>query len=284
LELILVGLIVAIIVGAQFIIDSMLNGLIPMAFYMEQYVKTSLVLGSNLDFSGLFNLFFGFGISLIVLKFLQKGFNVYVGWYDGDPDLDPLALVTNFLRALAIAICFPILYDALVTVTSSLIDQTIGIIGDFYAQQSIVDWIVNLIGGSIFMALAAIVLIVCWLILWIQFMMRGVEMMVMRLGMPIACTGLIDSDKGIFAPYLKKFFMNAATVLIQIVLIKLSFVIMTFGNIFYSLAIVFVAMKTPKFLQEFMLNVGGAGGSVVNTVYHTSRLYQMSKAAFSKVK
>ena len=107
-------------------------------------------------------------------------------------------------------------------------------------------------------------------------------MMVMRIGIPIACTGLIDSDKGIFAPYLKKFFMNAATVLIQIALVKLSLTVMIMGNPFYSLAIVFVAMRTPKFLQEFMLTTGGAGGAVINTVYHTSRLTQMAKAAFSK--
>jgi hypothetical protein len=272
---------VAIIVGAQFIIDAMLNGLIPMAFYMEQFVNTS-GFGANLDFSPLFSLFFGFGVSLIVLKFLYKGFNVYIGWSDGDPDLDPLSLVTNFLRAMAVALCFSILYDALVTVTSSMIDQTIGVIGDLYAQQSVVDTIVNLISGSIFMALTALILIVCYLILWIQFMMRGVEMFVMRVGVPIACVGLIDNDKGVFAPYVKKFFMNAATVLIQIALVKLSFTIATLGNLFYALGVAFVAMKTPKFLQEFMLQAGGAGGSVVNTIYHASRLYQMAKVAVKK--
>jgi len=144
-------------------------------------------------------------------------------------------------------------------------------------QQSIIDMITNAISNSIFMALAGLILVIVYLILWMQFMMRGVEMMVMRVGMPIACTGLIDSDKGVFAPYMKKFFMNAATVLIQICLIKLSLTVMIMGNPFYSLAIAFVAMRTPKFLQEFMMNMGGAGGSIVNTVYHSSRLVQMVK-------
>ena len=77
---------------------------------------------------------------------------------------------------------------------------------------------------------------------------------------------------------MKKFFLNAATVLIQIALIKLSLTVMLMGNIFYPLAMAFVAMRTPRFLQEFMLNVSGSGGSVVNTVYHTSRLFQMAKS------
>jgi len=107
-------------------------------------------------------------------------------------------------------------------------------------------------------------------------------MFVMRIGVPIVCTGLIDSDKGIFAPFMKKFFLNAATVLVQIALIKLSLTVMLLGNCFYALAIAFVAMRTPKFLQEFMINVSGAGGSVINTVYHTSRLFQMAKGIIKK--
>ena len=281
MEWILIGLIVAIIVGSQFIVDAMLNSLIPMAFYAENYLNTSIV-GGTIDFSGLYNLFFGFGVSLIVLKFLKKGFDIYVGWSDGDPDLDPLNLVTNFLRAMAVALCFPILYDALIKATSDLINQTIVIIDQLTNQQSIIDIIVNIISNSIFMALAGLIMVILYLILWVQFMMRGIEMMVMRIGVPIACTGLIDNDKGIFAPYMKKFFMNAATVLIQITLIKLSLTVMILGNPFYSLAMVFVAMRTPKFLQEFMVNMGGAGGTIINTVYHTSRLIQMAKKAVAK--
>lgn len=278
MELILIGLIIAIVMGSGFIVDAMLNSLIPMAFYAENYMLTAIG-GHTIDFSGLYDLFFGFGVSLIVLKFLKRGFDVYVGWSDGDPDLDPLALVTNFLRAMAVALCFPILYDALVKATSDMIDQTVVIIDLLTNQQSVIDIIVNSISNSIFMALAGLILVIVYIILWVQFMMRGIEMAVMRVGMPIACTGLIDNDKGIFAPYMKKFFMNAATVLIQIALVKLSLTVMILGNCFYALAIVFVAMRTPKFLQEFMLPAGGAGAGVVNTVYHTSRLYQMAKQA-----
>jgi len=281
LEWILIGLITAIILGSQFIVDAMLNSLIPMAFYAENYMSTSIA-GGMLNFSGLYNLFFGFGLSLIVLKFLKKGFDIYVGWSDGDPDLDPLNLVTNFLRAMVVALCFPILYDALIKATSDLIDQTIMVIDQLTNQQSIIDIIVNIISNSIFMALAGLIMVILYLILWVQFMMRGIEMMVMRIGVPIACVGLIDNDKGIFAPYMKKFFMNAATVLIQITLIKLSLTVMIMGNPFYSLAMVFVAMRTPKFLSEFMLNISGAGGSVINTVYHTSRLFQMAKGILKK--
>jgi len=260
----------------------MLANLVPTAFYAEVYMSTSLGSPVSLDFSALFNLFFGFGVSLIVLKFLKRGFDIYVGWSDGDPDTDPFSLVIGFLRAMAVALCFPILYDALVSVTQQMIDQTMSIIGNLMDQQSIVDYIVNIINVNLFQSIIGLLVIIIYLILWVQFMMRGIEMMVLRIGVPIVCTGLIDSDKGIFAPYMKKFFLNAATVLIQIALIKLSLTVMLLGNAIYALAIGFVAMRTPKFLQEFMLNVSGAGGSVINTVYHTSRLFQMAKGIIKK--
>jgi len=136
LEWILVGLIVAIITGSQFIVDIMLKDLVPMSFYAERYMATSLTGLHTINFAGLYNLFFGFGVSLIVLKFLKRGFDIYVGWDMGDPDADPFGLVVNFLRAMVMAVCFPILYDALVSVASQLIDQTITVIDQLTNQQN----------------------------------------------------------------------------------------------------------------------------------------------------
>jgi hypothetical protein len=259
----------------------MLNSIIPMAFFAERYMITSLTFQHNIDFAAIFSLFFNFGLSLIVLKFLKKGFDVYIGWNEGDPDADPLTLVVNFLKAVAIAVCFPILYETLIEITEKMLNMTIGAINALTSQQTLVDIIVNIISDSILQALAGLTLIICYAILWLGFMARGVEMLVMRAGLPIACVGLLDSSQGIFQPFMKKFFQNAATVLVQAALVKMSLTVMIMGNLFYSIAIALVAMRTPKFLQEFFIMTGG-GGSVMNTVYHTSRLYQMAKGTLSK--
>lgn len=280
MELILIGLLIAIIAGSQFMIDAMLTSIIPMAFYSEKYIASTLNMAVFTDFTKLFDLFFSFGVSLIVLKFLKKGFEIYVGWYEGDADSDPLNLVTNFLRAMVIAICFPMFYDLLVQITTEIMDLALAEVNALASQQSLADAIIHIVDKALLQAIGGVILIVCWFLLWLQFMMRGVEMFVMRIGLPIACVGLLDSDKGVFAPYMKKFFMNAFTVLVQVVLVKLSLMIMGEGHIFYSIAICLVAMKTPKFLQEFML-VSGSGG-VMNTVYHTSRMVQMGSKLLTK--
>ena len=39
-----------------------------------------------------------------------------------------------------------------------------------------------------------------------------------------------------------------------------------------------LAVKTPRFLQDFLITTGGGGGgTIVNNVYHSVRLVQMAK-------
>ena len=71
MEVLLVLLIVALLNGSIAYINGLLNGIVPITLYSEQYMTT--VSGSNIA-DTLFNILFGFGVSLIVLKFLKKGF------------------------------------------------------------------------------------------------------------------------------------------------------------------------------------------------------------------
>lgn len=81
-------------------------------------------------------------------------------------------------------------------------------------------------------------------------------MLILRLGVPIACVGLIDSDNGVFAPYIKMFIQNSVTVVIQLAMIKLGFGVVANGNIFFGIACMIMGIKTPQFLQQFMIGLG----------------------------
>ncbi len=95
MEYILVLLIVALLNGAIAYIDGLMEGIVPLTLYAEQYMST--LAGVDL-FEALFDIVFGFGVSLIILKFLKKGFETYVLWSDGDADEEPIALLTNFFQ------------------------------------------------------------------------------------------------------------------------------------------------------------------------------------------
>jgi len=277
LDWIITELIESTVKSCNWIVDMLLESIVSMAFYAEKHMTSS---STVINFAEIYTVIFSFGVALIVLKFLKRGFDIYIGWDAGDPDSDPLGLVVNFLRALIVAIGAPVLYNWLVNVAEDMIDKVLNVSNMIITLTNPADFIWNTVSSlGLSMAVFSLILIIMYVLLYFQFITRGIEMLVLRIGMPIACVGLVDSDKGIFAPYMKKFYMNAATVLVQIVLVKLSLMILAVSNnIIYAVAVAMVANRAPKFLNEFLLMQGG-GGHITNTIYHVTRLFQMAKNA-----
>ena len=276
MEIILVLLIVAVLNGAVTFIDSMLADLVPMTLHADQYM-TAAGGGSMVDV--LFEILLGFGVSLIILKFLKKGFECYVMWTDGDPDSEPIQLIIRFVQAIAVAVCFPFMFGWLADITEKLTNQLITAIGAStnYDWQA---WVNGLSSAGLVTAIFGLVFVICYFILYFQFLMRGVEIMILRIGLPLACTGLLDNDKGVFKTYLTKFFQSTVAVMVQISLCKLGVgMMMNVGinlNVFWGIACLVLAIKTPRFLSEFMGPPGGGGG-MVNNIYHSVRLVGMAK-------
>lgn len=276
MEIILVLLIVAILNGAVAFIDEMLSDLVPMTLNADQYM---IAAGGGSMVSVLFDILLGFGVSLIILKFLKKGFECYVMWTDGDPDVEPTQLVIRFIQAIAVAVCFPVMYGWLAQITQSLTDELMVAIGTAtnYDWQA---WVNGLSSLGLVTAIFGLIFVVCYFVLYFQFLMRGLEIMILRIGLPLACVGLLDNDKGVFKTYINKFYQSTLAVVVQICLCKLGVgMMMNVGinmNIFWGIACIVLAIKTPRFLSEFMVPTGGGAG-VINNVYHSVRLVGMAK-------
>lgn len=194
MEYILVLLIVALLNGAIAYIDGLMEGIIPLTLYAEQYMST--LAGVDL-FQSLFDIVFGFGVSLIVLKFLKKGFETYVLWSDGDADEEPIAILTNFFKAMAVAICFPTMYDWLATIVEEMSNKMLEAIGLATAYDW-AGWVSGISTMGLVTAIFGLVFVIVYFILYFQFLMRGLEILILRVGIPLACVGLIDNDKGVF--------------------------------------------------------------------------------------
>lgn len=277
MEIILVLLIVAVLNGAIAYIDEMLQELVPMTLYADRYMLAANG-GSMVDV--LFDIMLGFGVSLIILKFLKKGFECYVMWTDGDPDTEPAGLVIRFMQAVAVAVCFPIIYSWMAEITEGLLDELMTAIGAAtdYDWQA---WVNGISSLGLTTAIFGLIFVVCYFILYFQFLMRGLEIMILRIGMPMACVGLLDNDKGVFKTYINKFFQSTIAVVIQICLCKLGVgMMLNIGinmNVFWGMACMVLAIKTPAFLREFLVPAGGSGSGVINNVYHSVRLVGMVK-------
>lgn len=275
--MILVLLILALLNGAIAFIDEMLQELVSMTLYADRYMLSA---GGNSMVSTLFDIMLGFGVSLIILKFLKKGFACYVMWTEGDPDTEPSGLVLRFVEAVVVAVCFPTLYRWLAEVTEEIIDQLMAAIGvsTNYDWQA---WVNGISSLGLVTAIFGLVFIICYFMLYFQFLMRGLEITILRIGLPMACVGLLDNDKGVFKAYMNKFFQSTFAVVIQICLCKLGVgMMLNIGfnmNMFWGVACMVLAIKTPAFLRDFLVPTGGGGGAI-NNIYHSVRLVGMAKS------
>lgn len=273
MEYILVLLIVALLNGAIAYINSLLTDIVPLTLYAEKYMTT--LSGVNIT-EELFNILFGFGVSLIVLKFLKKGFETYVTWTDGDADEEPLSLLTNFFKAMAVAICFPTIYGWLGQIVEEMTSQLLTAIGAATSYDWAA-WVSGISSLGLVTAIFGLVFIICYFILYFQFLMRGLEIMILRIGVPLACAGLLDNDRGVFKAYSQKFIQSTLAVVVQISLAKLGVGLMLNMHVFWGVACMVLAIRTPKFLGDFLITTGGGGGGAVNNVYHSVRLVQMAR-------
>jgi hypothetical protein len=220
----------------------------------------------------------GMAVALITLKFLKKGFETYVLWTEGDADADPILLTTSFFKALAVAMSFPVLYGYLSDITASFTESVrvaCGVSSKYMLLNP-----ASLINAGLFNTLGILVAIIMLIILFLQFVKKGVEMFVLRLAFPLGCVGLLDSDRAMFKAMSQKLFQCCATVVVQVALSQLALSVVIAGHPIIGIAVIAAAMGTPKFLQEFM--VPSTGGVNSATVYQVSRLVQMSKAVLRR--
>lgn len=282
MESILTGLISSIIGGADNVINSAFNGLIDMCFNAENYITSNF--GSTvISFSNLKALILSLSISLIVLKFLKKGFDMYILWTDGESDTPPLTYIVYFIRAIVVAICFSILYDWVIDIAKSFGESILSAM-NLGSEITLTTTIANIATGGLFTAIVALIAMILLFVLYIQFLMRSLEMFVLKLGFPLACVGLVNPDGGVFKSYSEKLIKSVLTVLVQIILCKIAIVLIFNVKLLFGIAAIIMAIKTPKFLQEFML--GGGTGGISNVIVTTSKTMELSsqiKRKFSQL-
>lgn len=256
MDIVLTNLIQKMLEGAEAFFNEILLDLVSLCLRAEDSMVS--LTGANW-FETVYQIFFALGITMIVVKFLKRGFECYVGWSEGDPDSDPVQLVVHFIRALAVAVCFPVLYGWLVDGVTDMTNQLITAIGDA-TVPTLSTVVAGIATQGLFFSLTALIFFIMLFVLWVQFIARGLEIVVLRCGMPWACMGLIDSDKGIFGTYMKRLFQSVLTVIVQVSLVKLSIGLMVNLHGFWAIACLMMSMKTPKLLQDFLMSYGPSGG------------------------
>ncbi|AFA47915.1 conjugal transfer protein TrbL family protein [Acetobacterium woodii] len=224
-------------------------------FYIDRWIGDT----TQMDFfSGMSTVVFEMAMWLLILKFLRNGFETYISETGGDPDASPMAMVARFVKAIVLAVSFPVLYEFFARICISFLMMLLDSSSLPLSENSNLLTQITTASTS---GLANFVFWIGFLILYFQLLKRGAELLVLRLCFPIACVGLIESDNGAYAPFMMMIFKTGMTTVIQIALFQLSYKMISSYDILIGFIFLILAITAPKFLQQFMVPSGGGGGA-----------------------
>lgn len=224
-----------------------------------------------------------FSIALLTLKFLFKGFQIYILWRDGDADCSPQDMLIGAGEAVVVVVCFPYLYQIMADITLWFAS---GLMSSFTLSDD-AGWTTlqaALFSMGIIQILICIVFVIMALVLYVKLIQRGVELLIMRIALPIGCLGLLDSDFGIFKAFTQTFYKTMFTSVIQIVLFSLSFRIVaqfTIVNLILAIAVLSTAFATPTLMQSLLVPTRPGGGGM-SKMYQGAQLARMLRGMVGK--
>jgi len=259
--------------------DALMISLIENMLYVEKLFSSVLSADSIMN---VYNYIYAFACGLVCQKFLAKGFKIYILWRDGDADSSIQDMLIGIAQAAVVMAGFPYLYDLMTDVTKALSN---GIMSEFGLAGASAGQLFQLYTstGMLFELIIILIYAIMVFVLYVMLIKRGVELMVLRLGVPFAALGLVDSDLGVFKGYMQTLVKTLLTSIIQITLLSLSIRIMTnFGvvNLICGMAVISTAFSTPTLMQNLLIPTGST--NIVNKVYTGARLASAAKNLIRK--
>jgi hypothetical protein len=258
------------------------DGLLDLALNAQDSLVNEL--GGGLDVQAIYTACYSAGIALIVFNFLKKGFETYVLWTDGDPDADTMGLLQNFGKALVAAIVFPTVYSWLVRVIKEFMRLLLNAVKSGTSTVSIVDNLLAFIAGGpgMFTLILVIIWLICLVILYFSFLVRGLQMFALRLGVPLAVIGLLQADKGVWRGYAQKMGQIFFGLVVQLLFMNISISLIMTYHFIWGIATIVFALKTPSFLAEFLYVGERGGGNLMMKTYYGVQFGRMIGAAAGK--
>lgn len=247
-------------------IETILGGMLRVETLIDNSVVTVLTSAGIAD---IYAFIYMVAVALIGLKLLFKGWQIYILWRDGDADNSPVDMLVGSAQAAVVIIAFPTLYEYAADITLYVANGIIGTIG-VYEDSATLDLsgVVQTVPNGLLDVILLLIYFIMLFILWIILLKRGFELLILRLGVPLACVGLIDSDMGLFKNYMLTLYKTLITTVIQMVAMSLSIKLAltcSFINIILGIAAAFTAFGAPVIMQGILIPTGGGVTSKIHT-------------------
>lgn len=252
--------------GISWLNENLLNALSGVLKVEELMASKGTILTANFV-EAVYQYIYTFAIALVVLKFLYKGFTIYTLWRDGDADSSPQDMLMGAMQATVVMVVFPFLYDYMANITQEFADGLMGFLG--FTIDDEVGWGILNAAGGIVECIIMLIYLILFAVMHIKLIQRGFELLILRLGVPFACIGMIDSDYGVWKSYIQVLYKTLFTSVIQIFLLSMSMLLVSVGHIIIGMAVIGAAFSAPNIMQQFMVATG-RGSGVGSKIYTTS--------------
>ena len=167
----LVELIQKFIDGSEATLNSLFKSMVNLVFFIERELNSIQVQGgTKIDFNGIYQVIFSYACFILVIIFIAKLVKIYFLQSDGDAEKSPIHLIIGMMKAVIVMICCKEIYDLFVGIVSNFLDSILNAMP--VQAVSLSEALSGNIAGGIFTAIACLVLLITWLILICQFIMK----------------------------------------------------------------------------------------------------------------
>ncbi len=252
--------------------------------YIESfYLNTNWITG-NSYVNNAQNISNKIATSFLVLVMTKHIFTTYILETDGDPDVDPLQYLVKGSVALACIQMQSFLFNYLLKLSNLLCAEVCnGLVPQLTNDFSeLLKSIATLMGSIAFTPIMLCIYIICIFILIIKAAMRAVELAIMKVLFPLMCCDMITPSRERWSAFLVTYLATFFGYIIQIFCIRLSMILfLSFESISVMIgaaALLFFAMKTPKWLEKFVYSSGlgnTVSGTARNGMFVAMSMYRM---------
>lgn len=253
--------------------------------YYLNFDKAIKSAAPSFSFDKLYTYMAALSLGIAIMLFLKKGFEIYILWNDGDSDLDPVVFLASFIKMTVVIVWFSSAYGYGVEVATNIFNKLLeSITGNVTGKDFLAGLLnfVDLNNGFLFI-IFIVVLLINAIRLVIQFFGRGIELFILRIGVPLAALDMLNADSVAWRAYVKKIVQITLTLELQIFLFFLSLMIPINGikNFIFAIAVQLTAIKLPSFLSELLVVSAGNGG-LISKASSGAHLVSSLKSIFKK--
>lgn len=253
--------------------------------YYLNFDKAIKSAAPSFSFDKLYTYMAALSLGIAIMLFLKKGFEIYILWNDGDADLDPVVFLASFIKMTVVIVWFSSAYGYGVEVATNIFNKLLeSITGNVTGKDFLAGLLnfVDLNNGFLFI-IFIVVLLINAIRLVIQFFGRGIELFILRIGVPLAALDMLNADSVAWRAYVKKIVQITLTLELQIFLFFLSLMIPINGikNFIFAIAVQLTAIKLPSFLSELLVVSAGNGG-LISKASSGAHLVSSLKSIFKK--